>query len=240
MATIAVSSCLLVPYRFLHNFVTFVIVFFCSSYYRLFYQAAQLTHIFDGRLKELAEDAEREKAFKDVAEATSKEKTKATTTAEKKAVMSEKDRVTVEKGSSELEAKLGEIELKLAKATSLNTAQAEELANLKAALEACESKWYNEGFANAKNSTEPIINEARKLAFEEGWLVALQAMEVPEDYPLRNPNQIPFSAPSTKAQNPLDAIDEEETMSMRELVEAIDSYDEPIDLEATSNLHVDD
>ena len=140
--------------------------FLCSTYYRLFYQAIQLTHILDGRLKELAEDAMWEKALKDVAEATSKEKTKAAVTAEKKAVVSEKARVAAEKGSSELEAKLGETELKLAEATSLNTTLAEELADL--ALEACESKRCNEGFANAKNSAEPVINEARKLAFEEG------------------------------------------------------------------------
>ena len=37
----------------------------------------QLSHIVDGRMKELSEDAEREKAFKDVAKATMKEKVKA-------------------------------------------------------------------------------------------------------------------------------------------------------------------
>ena len=178
--TIAVTSYLSIPYRFLHNFVTFVIVFFCSTYYRLFYQATQLTHILDGRLKKLAEDAKWEKALKDVTEATSKEKTKATATAEK-VIVSEKARVAVEKGSSELEAKLGETELKLAEATSLNMTQAEELADL--ALKACESKRYNEGFADAENLAEPVINEAQKLVFEEGWLAALLAMEVPEDSP---------------------------------------------------------
>ena len=71
-------------------------------------------------------------------------------------------------------------------------------------------------------------------------MAALRVMEVPEDSPLRNLNQIPFSAPSTVAQNPSGAIDEEDTTSIRELVEAIDFYEEPIDLEATSNLHVDD
>ena len=143
--TIVVTSCLSVPYRFLHNFVTFVIVFFCSTYYRLFHQATELTHILDGRLKELAEDAIWEKALKDVAEANSKEKTKAAATAKKKAVVSEKARVATEKRSSKLEAKLGETELKLAEATSLNMTQAEELADL--APEACESKRYNEGLA---------------------------------------------------------------------------------------------
>ena len=46
----------------------------------------------------------------------------------------------MEKRSSELEAKLGETKLKLAEVASLNTARAEELADLKAALEGCESK----------------------------------------------------------------------------------------------------
>ena len=67
---------------------------------------------------------------------------------------------------------------KLAKAASLNTAREEELADLKATLEACENKWYNEGFANAENSAEPVILEAWKLGFEEGWLVALQDLSL--------------------------------------------------------------
>ena len=77
----------------------------------------------------------------------------------------------------------------------MNTAQDEELVALKAALEAYENKWYNEGFTNPENSAEPIILEARKLGFGEGWLAALQVLGVPEDSPLRNPGQIPF--PST-------------------------------------------
>ena len=68
-----------------------------------------MTHVLDGQLKKLAEDAKREKDLKDVAEATSKEKTKAAATTEKKAVTSEKARMSTEKRSSELEAKLGEI-----------------------------------------------------------------------------------------------------------------------------------
>ena len=53
-----------------------------------------------------------------------------------------------------MEVKIGETELKLAKAESLNSARAEELADLRAALEGCESKWYNEGFTNAENSMD--------------------------------------------------------------------------------------
>ena len=123
-------------------------------------QAAQLTHILDGRVKELAGDAERERALKDAVEAASKERVKIAATVEKKATASDKAKALAEKRLANFEAKVGETELKLAKAESLNTARAKELADLRAALEGCESKWYNEGFADAENSVEPVINEA--------------------------------------------------------------------------------
>ena len=78
---------------------------------------------------------------------------------------------------------------------SLNWAQADEIADLKAAFEAYENKWYDEGFANAEKLIEPIVHQARLHGFGEGWLAALQAMGVPEDYSLRNLEQIPYSAP---------------------------------------------
>ena len=140
------------------------------------------------------------------------------------------------KRSTEPEAKLGETKLKLAEAASLNTTQVEELADLKVALEACENKWYNKGFADTKNYSELVNLEARKLAFEEGWLATLQVMGVPEDSPLRNPNQIPFPNPSPAMQNPRGTIDKEDTKSLRELVQAIDSHVELVDLEVTNNL----
>ena len=77
-------------------------------------QAAQLTHILEGRVRELAEDAERKRALKDAMEATSKERAKIATTTEKKAAASEKAKVSAEKRFLDLEAKLGETEHKLA------------------------------------------------------------------------------------------------------------------------------
>ena len=93
---------------------------------------------------------------------------------------------------------------------------------------------YNEGFADAENSVELIVNEAWRLGFEDGWLAALQALGVPEDSPFRDPSQIPFLSSTPAAQNPPTPIDEEETASMRELVEQIDSHMELDDMEATS------
>jgi len=101
-------------------------------------------------------------------------------------------------------------------------------------LEACEEKWYNEGFVDAKNSAEPVVNQIRRLGFEAGWFSALQILGVPEDFPLKDPGQIPFPSSTPAAQNPPVPIDEEETAIMRELVEQIDAYAELDEIEATS------
>ena len=74
---------------------------------------------------------------------------------------------------AEAEDKVRAIKLKLAEAANLNLAQADEIADLKAALEAYENKWYDEGFTNAENSVEPIVHQARSHGFKEGWLAAL-------------------------------------------------------------------
>ena len=162
--------------------------YFFSCLLLLHYQAAQLAYIMDKRLKEAAEDTEREKASKDVAITTAKEKGKVAEVAEKKAQTFEKAWALAEKRLAEMDMKLGGTELKLAEAESLNLALADEIANLKAALEACEEKWYNEGFVDAENSVEPIVYQARRHGFGEGWMAALQAIEVPNDSSLRNPD----------------------------------------------------
>ena len=105
---------------------------------------------------------------------------------------------------------------------------------LKVALEACETKWYNEGFADVENFVEPIVHLAQSHGFGEGWLVALQAMGVPKDSPLRNLEQIPCPTPPSPVQSQADAADEEDTPSMREPVRVINTH---VDLEATSNLN---
>ena len=76
--------------------------------------------------------------------------------------------------------------------------------------------------------------QARKLGFEAWWFVALQALGVPEDFPLRDPGQIPFLSPVTAVQDPPVATEEEEMASIRELVEQIDAHAESDEMEATS------
>ena len=71
-------------------------------------------------------------------------------------------------------------------------------------------------------------------------MVALQAFRIPDDSPLRNLEQVPFLNPSSLVQNPSGVADEEETPSIRELVQAIDFHVELVDLEVTSNLRASD
>ena len=123
----------------------------------------------------------------------------------------------------------------MAEAASLNSTLSKEVADLRAALEACENKWYDEGFADAEKGVELVVLQARQLSFREGWMVALQALGVLEDSPLRDPGQIPIPDSAPAAQNPTGPNDEKETDSLRELVEQIDAYVEMIGIEATNN-----
>ena len=188
-------------------------------------------------MKELAEDVEKEKALKDVAADIAKEKGKAVEVTEKKAKVVKKAQLVVEKKLAKVEEKLGGIKLKLAQAESLTLAQVDEIADLKAALDTAKDKGYNQGFADAENSMEPVVHQAQTHGFGEGWLTALQAMGVAKDSPLRNPEQILYPTPVLLVQSQANAADEEETLSMRELVHAIDTHVEMVDLEVTSNLH---
>jgi len=72
------------------------------------YQATQITHVLGERMKELVEEAEREKALKDVANAMAWDKGKAVKVVKKKAWL------LVERKLADMEAKLVETELKLA------------------------------------------------------------------------------------------------------------------------------
>ena len=84
---------------------------------------------------------------------------------------------------------------------------------------------------------ELVVHQARTYGFGEGWLAALQAMGVAKYSPLRNPEQILYPAPVLPVQSQANAVDKEKTLSMRELVHAIDTHVEMVDLEVTSNLH---
>lgn len=170
-------------------------------------------------MKELSKDVDRERAAKETAAKAVKEKAKAVDIFEKRAIAAEKAKALAENRCVELLAKQNETDVKLAETESLNVAHAGELADMRVALGAAEEKWYHEGFADAENSVEQVVNQARRLGFEAGWFAALQAMGVPEDSPFRDPSQIPFPSFTSIAQSPPTPFDAEDTTSLRELVE---------------------
>ena len=117
----------------------------------------------------------------------------------------------------------------MAGAKSIITTRDKEIAELKAVLEESENKYYNMGFNDAENLAEPIMFENRKYGFGEGWMATMMAMGLLEDSPFRNPDQIPYlKPPLPTTQNPTEAK-YEDTLSMRKLVQAIDSHTELID-----------
>ena len=118
------------------------------------------------RMNELTKEAEWEKVLKDVANATAQDKGKAAKVTKKKAQSSEKARLLAEKRSTKMEAKFGETELNLVQAESLNLAHAKEVADLKMAFKACESKWYDEGFVDAEGFAD--VYQAWVHGFKEG------------------------------------------------------------------------
>lgn len=164
-----------------------------------------------------------------------KEKMKIAESAEKRAAATEKSRASAEKKSAELAVQQNETETKLAEIASLNSALSEEVTDLRAALEACENKWYNEGLADVEKSVEPVVIQAWELSFREGWMAALQALGVPGDSSFRDPNQISIPVSVLAAQNPTGPNEEEELDSLRELVEKIDAHVKMIGAEVTSN-----
>lgn len=111
------------------------------------------------------------------------------------------------------------------------------MTELKTALGACEDKWYAKGFADAEISVEPVVHKARMHGFREGWLAAFQAMGAPGVSLLWNPKQILYPAPAPPIQSQAGVTDEEDTPSMAELVRAIDTHVESVDLEFTSTFN---
>ena len=66
----------------------------------------------------------------------------------------------------------------------------------------------------------------------DGWMAATEAINLPLSSPFRDPNQVPLlENPPTEVQTEEQpVVEEEDSLSMRELVEQIESHTEVIDL----------
>lgn len=71
-------------------------------------------------------------------------------------------------------------------------ARDKEVADLRIVVGQSETKFYNMGFVDAENSSEPIMLESRCCGFEEGWMISLNTLSLLEDSPFRDPDQVPY------------------------------------------------
>ena len=100
-----------------------------------------------------------------------------------------------------------------------------------------EQAFYNMRSTNAENSASAVVFQAQRLGFLEGWMVAMNAIGLPESSAFRDPNQIPLANDSpiqASTQEQFDKEDDEEgeeSSSMAELTKQIDSHVVVIDME---------
>ena len=99
-----------------------------------------MAYMMEDQLKNAAEEANKEKALKEVVEATAREKTTATKNAEERARVAERALILAEQRVVEMETKLKEMELRLVEAESITSARDKEIAELKATLEESKNK----------------------------------------------------------------------------------------------------
>ena len=121
-----------------------------------------------------------------------KEKTLELNVMEQRATTTERALELVEQKAEGFQGKLGETEVKLAETTSLISACDKELADLKNMMKTQKQTYYNKGFRDAKNSVGPVIFQAQKFGFMEGWMATINAISLLDTYPFRSADQIPL------------------------------------------------
>ena len=93
------------------------------------------------------------------------------------------------------------------------------------------------GFVDVENSSEPIMLDSRCYGFEEGLMATVNALGLLEDSPFKDLDQIPLPEHLHSPLKHTPALNEkEDSLSMRKLVEEIDSHTEVIDLNISTHL----
>lgn len=89
-----------------------------------------------------------------------------------------------------LEGKLGDTKPKLAQAKSMVSTRDKELTDLNEAMKQSEEIFYNMGFIDAENSLGLVVFEAWRLGSNQGWMAAVDALNLPTTSPFKDPTQI--------------------------------------------------
>ena len=127
-----------------------------------------MTLVVKGRLKGIIEEANKEKALKQVVEANLNEKTLELNAMEWRATIVERARELAKQRAEGLQGKLGEAEIKLTEATSIVSTYDKELADLKETMKTCSQVYYNMGFKYAENLAGVVVLQARRFGFVKG------------------------------------------------------------------------
>lgn len=151
-----------------------------------------MTHMLEGQLKGAVEEAEKVRALQEVSEANLQKLGAALAAFERRVGEAKRAYAAIKKRAADLEGKLGKAEVRLAQADNVISAKDKEVANLKEAVAESEDKFYNMGFADAENSSDPIMLESRLYGFGEGWMAAMNALGLPEDSSFKDPDKIPY------------------------------------------------
>ena len=177
------------------------------------------------------EKADKEKALNQVAEASLNEKTLEMNVVEQQTTTIEMAWELAEQKVEDLQCMLSKTEVELTEAASLVFARDKELADLKNTMKTWKQTYYNKGFRDAENLAGPVIFQAQKFGFMEGWMVVVNAIGLPDTSPFRSADQISLPEDlevKAQAQEQSEDNSEEdegaESPEMRELSHQIDSH----------------
>ena len=115
-------------------------------------------------------------------------------------------------------------------AISVVSTRNKELADLKQTIKQVEQLFYDMSFNDAENSSGPVTFETRRMGFMQGWMVVVDAINLPGTSPFRDLAQVPLlndphvqalikNLPTTRGEE-----EERDSPNMRELAEKIDSH----------------
>ena len=81
---------------------------------------------------------------------------------------------------------------KLIETASILSAREKEFTDYKGFEKAWKQTYYNRGFKDAESLASPVIFQAQKFGFMEGWMAAVNAIGLPKDSPFRNIDPVPL------------------------------------------------
>ena len=150
---------------------------------------------------------------------------------ERQATSTEKALELVEQKANKAQCKLRETKLKLVKTASILSTPDKEFTDYKGGEKAQKQTYYNRGFRDIENSVGPVIFQAWKFGFMEGWMAIVNAISLLENFSFRSTNRVPLAedpAIETQAEKQgEDSSDEEDCVKnpeSMELSKQIDSY----------------